>query len=226
MALLLISALNNLHVRKVLAKAQRREETRNQVFFARLAALRGNKYVYYIALSLLIILTASCAKKKIEVEPVDNSDTEILTVLTGRNLDSLKNKSYRDKILAFSIELGQRSKDFNQRLGQIIFLKNSVGSWQKAFDQTLKDSLFSAAEKINLGYLDSLQALITQPSEEFQTSHIDLSVAYDRLKINYRIIHDYRNFKNMSTILDSVLSNELTINKSLKDFKNTVEKTR
>ncbi|MBL7994104.1 hypothetical protein JNM05_01920 [bacterium] len=170
----------------------------------------------------LIFFTDSCSKKKTESE--DTNQTEQATViinefpiLAGRNLDSLKNGKYADRILAFSIELGHRSNDFNLRFAMML-RAGANADWKAAIKKVIESENYKSAEKFNLDYLDSLHALIVKPTSEYQEHFTALTNSYNRLRSNYSLIKNYSGFRNTPAILDSVLSNELVIKRSLRNF--------
>lgn len=176
----------------------------------------------FILCVFLVINAVSCAKKKTESEETTQPETETVVknefpIMAGRSLDSLKTQKYSDRVLAFSIELGHRSNDFNRRFAMIL-RAGSGGDWQKAIRSSIELENYKAAEKYNMDYLDSLRRLIIKPPAEFNEHLTALTNSYDRLCSNYALIRNFASFKNMPAILDTVLSNEFVIKGSLRSF--------
>jgi hypothetical protein len=180
--------------------------------------IKSKIWMFYI---LLLIQVVSCGKKKTESEETQTEPEAAITnefpIVPGRNLDSLKNQEYRDRILAFSIELGHRSNDFNRRFAMML-RASSGGDWRTAIKNVLESENYKAAENYNIAYLDSLSQLISKPVAVYKEHQVSLAGSYDRLKNNYALIRNYPSFKNMPAILDTVLSDEFVIKGSLKNF--------
>lgn len=171
---------------------------------------------------LLFILAISCSKKKTDTEETAQTEPEApitneFPIVSGRNLDSLKHQDYKERILAFSIELGHRSNDFNRRFAMML-RSGAGGDWRAAVKKVLESENYKAAETYNTGYLDSLNQLISKPAVAYKEHYVSLLNSYDRLKNNYSLIKNYAIFKSMPAILDTVLSNEFVIKGSLKSF--------
>ena len=171
---------------------------------------------------LLLLQVISCSKKKTEAEEVQQPEsatviTNEFPITPGRNLDSLKRQDYMERILAFSIELGHRSNDFNRRFAMML-RAGSGGDWRGAIKKTLESENYRSAEIYNKAYLDSLNQLISKPAAAYKEHYQSLAASYDRLKNNYALIKNYPTFKSMPAILDTVLSNEFVIKGSLKNF--------
>ncbi len=177
-----------------------------------------------LAVFLLILLCAGCSKKKQDSQASDTSTVPELKinydlpVIRGRSLDSLKSQKYVDRILAFSIELGFRSRDFNQRLGLMLAGTSGREHWNEEVAKNIASENYIRAESYNKTYLDSLRKLLTAPPDEFRQSFLELTASYERLKNNYAVLRDHEKFKTMTAILDTVLTNEFAINRTLKDF--------
>lgn len=170
----------------------------------------------------LMVIGVSCSKKKTEPEATMQPErqtviTNEFPILPGRNLDSLKHQRYEDRILAFSIELGHRSNDFNLRFAMMLRAGTNT-DWKAAIKRVIESENYKSAEKYNMDYLDSLHTLILKPSSEYQEHLTALTNSFDRLRSNYSLIKNYSGFRNTPAILDSVLSNELVIKGSLRNF--------
>ncbi len=168
----------------------------------------------------LAVLT-SCSKKKAETEEAAQETAAPIThefpIMPGRSLDSLSKQDYMERILAFSIELGHRSNDFNRRFAMML-RAGSGGNWRGTIKEVLQSENYRMAEAFNLAYLDSLNQMIAKPAAGYKDHYISLIRSYDRLKNNYALIKDYGSFKSMPAMLDTVLSNEFVIKGSLKSF--------
>lgn len=176
-------------------------------------------WIFYVLLLLQVI---SCSKKKTDTEEIAQTEPETpmtneFPIVSGRNLDSLKSQDYTERILAFSIELGHRSNDFNRRFAMML-RAGAGGDWRAAVKKVLELENYKAAERYNTDYLDSLNQLISKPAVAYKEHYVSLLNSYDRLKNNYSLIKNYAIFKNMPAILDTVLSNEFVIKGSLKSF--------
>ena len=180
-----------------------------------------------INLVLTIFLLVGCKKKETEtsespVQPI-NFD---LPLVHGRNLDSLNHQKYEERILAFSIELGYRSTDFNKRLGLIISAKKPDDDWKALVQSVIQRENYQMAEQANVQYLDSLSQAIAHPNQSHMESHEELIASYQRLINNYAILRNSNQFTSLSALLDSVLSNELAINQSLKNFETQIKNSQ
>jgi hypothetical protein len=177
----------------------------------------------------LLFLLAGCSKKKEaakESQAGDSKEAPVsldLPIIRGRNLDSLKSQKYENRLLAFSIELGYRSRDFNQRLSVMVAVTSGQEDWKKTVGKNIISENYKSAEAYNRRYLDSLKKMIASPPEEFRPSFRELTASYERLKNNYAILNDHEKFKTMAAILDTVLGNELAINRTLKNFETKME---
>ena len=170
----------------------------------------------------ILINLVSCSKKKTasDVSVQSEQETAITNefpLIAGRSLDSLKHQKYTERILAFSIELGHRSNDFNTRLAMML-RAGAGGNWREAIQKALETDNYKAAEKHNIDYLDSLRQLILHPDSDYREHFTALTGSYERLQNNYSLIRNYASFKNIPAILDTVLSNEIVIKGSLKSF--------
>lgn len=182
--------------------------------------MKNLKFIFLFG--FIMIIGVSCSKKKTESEEARQPGQEIeitneFPVMPGRNLDSLRDQNYPDRILAFSIELGHRSNDFNLRFAMML-RAGANADWKAAIKKVLESENYKSAEKYNMNYLDSLHALILKPSSEYQEHFSALTNSYNRLRNNYTLIKNYSGFSNTPAILDSVLSNELVIKGSLRNF--------
>ncbi|MBX7152250.1 hypothetical protein K1X84_11450 [bacterium] len=176
--------------------------------------------MYKYILLILFFIFLSCSKKQPDIE-TDVKPLELdLPLLHERNLDSVKLLSYEDRLLAFSIDLGQRSTDFNRRLGLTISANTPDKSWINVIETVWERDNYTKAKSANLNYLQNFRSVIDSPEKKFRPYYDDLIQSHNRLINNYEIISKYREFANMSAILDSVLTNELAINASLRQFEN------
>lgn len=181
--------------------------------------------------TFLILLLCSCGKKKTNESDLnpDSSATAVqpinydIPIDAGRPVDVVKALPFKEQLLAFSIELGNRSKDFNQRLGLILFAKRSGEPWRDAVRNNIARENYKNAELYHVAYLDSLRRVIRPTDQTLQTSYKELLAAHGRWINNYQILRDHEKFESMIAVLDTVLSNEMTINKALRDFKNTID---
>jgi len=175
----------------------------------------------------LLFSIASCKKKDVVVDETAVQTINFdLPLVRGRNLDSLKVQKYDERILAFSIELGYRSTDFNKRLGLIISAKTPNDDWKILVKSIIRRENYQTAERTNRQYLDSLSLMIVRPPTRYVKSHEELTRAFRRLISNYEILKEPDQFKNLPALLDSVLSNELTINESLKNFEQQIKNSQ
>jgi hypothetical protein len=169
----------------------------------------------------LLIVLSSCSKKKTESKETTQEPAASIThefpIMSGRSLDSLSKQDYTERILAFSIELGHRSNDFNRRFAMML-RAGSGGNWRGTIKEVLQSENYRAAEAFNVAYLDSLNQMIAKPTAAYKEHYLSLVNSYSRLKNNYALIKDYGTFKSMPAILDTVLSNEFVIKGSLKSF--------
>jgi len=180
-----------------------------------------------IALIFLVLSLVACKKKvttsnETLIKPIEFD----LPLIHGRNLDSLELQKYDDRILAFSIELGYRSSDFNKRLGLIISARTLDTDWKELIESVIKRENYQMSERNNLQYLDSLAQMIVHPSHIYMQSHHALIESHRRLVDNYVILKNYDQFKSLSAILDTVLANELAINQSLEDFEAQIKNSQ
>lgn len=179
----------------------------------------------------LVLLIASCGKKKTDASQLgqDSASTAVqpinydIPIEAGRPVTLVKALPFREQLLAFSIELGNRSKDFNQRLGLILFAKRSGEPWREAVRNNIARENYRNAEMYHTAYLDSLRGVIRPTDAALKSSYNELLIAHKRWRNNYQILHDHEKFESMIAVLDTVLSNEMAINKALKDFKNTID---
>jgi hypothetical protein len=173
-----------------------------------------------------VLLFAACGQKKIEsaaldapVQPIQHDQP----LIEGRNLDSLAAMPYEPRLLAFSIELGHRSADFNKRLGLMIASITPDATWKEVVEFRTSAENYRSARRHNIGYLDSLEALVANPPARFKSYQTGLSASFERLKANYNVLDRYDRFPTMSAILDTVLANEIFINRSLNEFRSFLE---
>lgn len=181
--------------------------------------MRSKIWIFY---ALLLLQLISCSKKKTETEDRRQTDTEMtitheFPIVPGRNLDSLKRQDYTERILAFSIELGHRSNDFNRRFAMML-RAGAGGDWRGAIKKALESDNYKAAERYHTAYLDSLVQLISEPAGPYKEQYHSLTACYARFRNNYALIQNYSAFQGMPAVLDSVLSNELAIKNSLMSF--------
>lgn len=175
-----------------------------------------------IWLVCILLIFPSCSKKKTETdetaskEPITPISHEF-PIMPGRSLDSLSKQDYMERILAFSIELGHRSNDFNRRFAMML-RAGSGGNWRGTIKDVLQSENYMKAETFNIAYLDSLNRLIGRPAADYKEHYASLLASYGRLKNNYALLKNYPTFKSMPAILDTVLSNEFVIKGSLKSF--------
>lgn len=175
---------------------------------------------------ILLFFLVACSKKKPQTE-TDAKPIELdLPLLHERNLDSVKLLPYEDRLLAFSIDLGQRSTDFNRRLGLTISLNTPDKNWADVVKTVWERDNYNKAQSANLDYLQRFRSVIGLPEQSFRPYYDDLIQSHDRLINNYQLISDYRQFATMSAMLDSVLTNELAINASLRKFENFIREKK
>jgi hypothetical protein len=170
----------------------------------------------------ILLILSSCSKKKTENDETAPSEhvapiSHEFPIMPGRSLDSLGKQDYTERILAFSIELGHRSNDFNRRFAMML-RTGAGGNWRGIIKDVLQSENYRKAEAFNLAYLDSLNQMIVKPAAAYKEHYHSLTASYDRLKNNYALIKNYPTFKSMPAILDTVLSNEFVIKGSLKSF--------
>lgn len=171
---------------------------------------------------LIPLLLGACQKRKNAEQRVEAVAVD-LPLVAGRHIDSLRPMAYEARILAFSIELGHRSSDFNKRLGLIIGLMSADRPWREVVEQQVTAPNYRQAESYNRSYLDSLAGLLHDPPAALAGSRDELAGALQRLHANYEALRQYDRFSSMSVLLDSVLVNEQIINRSLSRFKTVIE---
>ena len=145
-----------------------------------------------------------------------------LTILRGRRLDSLASLAYEDRLLAYALELGLRSRDFNQRLGLIISASSDDIEWTELVTQVTGMENYKQAEEYNLRYLDSLAALCHSPTAPLTNSFGELRKAHHGLIDNYATLRNLEEYSEFLDLLSVVLANEQTINQALLEAERTL----
>lgn len=179
------------------------------------------KYILFLVFGFL-----ACSKNKPETETKIKPIELDLPFLYERNLDSIKLLPYEDQLLAFSIDLGQRSTDFNRRLGLTVSLNTPDKNWSEVMKTVWERDNYGNAKSANLAYLNRFRSMLDSPPNDFRVYYDGLTRSHDRLINNYAIVSSYNQFAGMSAILDSVLSNELAINASLRQFENFIREKK
>jgi hypothetical protein len=163
-----------------------------------------HKYGLINLCSLLILITAvSCS------QPPSSHR------IKGRNIDSLMTRPYQDRLLAFSIELGVRSKDFDERFDRIIEQASAKAEWKGIILAEINKPVYLTVETHNVKYLDSLFFIIQSPPEDLKSVFELQSKALDCFKDNYHILKTCESSFGLGNILDKKLRNDMNMNASM-----------
>ena len=171
-------------------------------------------------LLLCSVLGLGACKKKPSTDSLASSLSSynfILKIQPGRSIDSLRERAYEDRLLAYALELGTRSRDFNRRLGLIISAVGQETEWHKIVEQVIAMENYREAAAYNQSYLDSLGVLCANPAAGYELIYTHLVGAHESLTANYTLLQDHSSSESFSLLLTRVLSNEQAINSALKE---------
>lgn len=157
------------------------------------------KTFWFFGWILIGLCFASCAKKE---PPV---------ILQGRNLDSLRVRPFADRLLAFSIELGRRSRDFDDRFDRIMDRLQNADDWQNRLLLEIQKPEFAVVEKHNLAYLDSLMMLLEGVPDSLRELMRVQKTGLEAFRDNYEQLHQCALMPAMHGIYDRKYRNDLII---------------
>ncbi len=187
-------------------------------------------YFIFFVFTLILI---GCSKKKPsldeiikESQPGQPKVSVNLPLLPGRNIELLKTKPYGDRILAYSIELGKRSADFDKRLDGILTLAAARSDWKDVIHLVTATENFQMAAQFNKMHLDSLLGIIHNPPDVFKASYEELLQAHRGLFRNYDTLDSCGQYEKLPDMVESIIRNELLINQALKNFEKVIRAER
>ncbi len=172
---------------------------------------------------LAVMTLLGCGKKKEIAEPIQPVSLD-LAILSERNLDSLSRQEYAARLLAFAIDLGQRNLDLDRRIGLILSVSDGTQDWHEGVEAVIERDNYKLAETRYLAYLAKYDAMLSPVPAEWDSSHTDLLASRDRLKASYDVIRGHSDYGKLPAMLDTLLSNDLSINRSLRLFEQRIKK--
>lgn len=161
------------------------------------------KSFFLVTTCLLLIAGVSC------------STTTEPQYIKGRNIDSLKTAPFKGKLLAFSIELGVRSRDFDNRFERLAEKAGSREDWCEVLQFEINTPAFSLIEKHNTAYMDSLYGLISSPPDDLKDVCDLQNRALLCFKSNYALLRDCGTYASMGKIFDLKLRNDRIMNAAM-----------
>ncbi len=136
-------------------------------------------------------------------------------IIKGRNIDSLRTRPYPDRLLAFSIELGNRSKDFDERFDVIYNKIQNQTAWQEIVLFEINRREYMTVEKHNLAYLDSLFSLLQSPPSEMKQLYDVQHESFSAFRGNYQILQQSEMEKSIENLIDKKYLNDIIIKTGL-----------
>lgn len=170
---------------------------------------------------IFLLFLSGCGKKKTEAIATPVVD---IPLLTERNLDSLSRLEYPSRLLAFAIDLGQRNLDLDKRIGLILSATEVTDNWHEGVEIVIARENYRSAEKQYLSYLGRYETLIAQAPAQWDSSRADLWSSLERLSASYGAIRSHTQYDRLPALLDTLLSNDLYINRSLREFEAKIKK--
>ncbi len=171
---------------------------------------------------IFLLFLSGCGKKK----TAEMIATPVLDIplLMERNLDSLSRLEYPSRLLAFAIDLGQRNLDLDRRIGHILSAAEVTDNWHEGVELVITRENYRSAETQYLSYLGRYEILMTQAPAEWDSSRADLWSSMKRLSASYGVIRSHTQYDRLPALLDTLLSNDLYINRSLREFEAKIKK--
>jgi len=173
-----------------------------------------------LTLWILICAAAACGKKKETSAPLSLD----VPLLAERNLDSVRSRDYAGRLLAFAIDLGQRNIDLDKRIGLILSVTDGARDWHEGVELVINRPNYQDAETSYLAYLEKYEPMLDNAPSAWDSSRADLVQSRGRLKASYNVIRGHSNYDRLPAMLDTLLSNDLSINRSLRDFEQRIKR--
>ncbi len=161
------------------------------------------KQFFYLIICIMLLAGLSCSRTS---EP---------QYLKGRNIDSLKTAPFKGRLLAFSIEIGIRSRDFDDRFDRLVEKAGGRQDWCEVIQFEINRPAFALVENHNTAYMDSLFGLISSPPDDLKDICDLQTRALLCFKSNYALLRDCGTYSSLGKICDLKLKNDRIMNVSM-----------
>lgn len=139
-------------------------------------------------------------------------------LLANRSLDSLKTLDYQTRLVAFSVDMGKRSGDLNDRLRVMTTLSFQEDNWIEYLQKAAQNENFLEARKKYLDYLAAFHRLVAPPESGFKAHFEFVELAYQTYIENFSLLDNPDQFKDVTSFFDAVILNERKIAQHLRSF--------
>lgn len=174
-----------------------------------------------------VLLSSGCGKTKKTDQKLSYTIGEAVEkirlelekpILSDRSLDSLKRLDYRTRLVAFSVDMGKRSSDLNDRMRVLTTLSFQEDDWVAYLRKAAQNENFIDARKQYQDYLARFHQLVAPPESGYQAQFEFVNLAYETYLENYAFLDHPEQFSDVTSFFDAVILNEKKIGQHLRSF--------